>query len=109
VNPYLLPLKSPASSRLSDGGEMPLSIYPQCVFSVRRILSLVEGGQPERGGRANSQQSPVFSCRFDAPVFRASCFRHAISTTRLVRPAKYRGLDEHAYFDQGGTTPFVRA
>jgi len=42
-------------------------------------------------------------------VFRASCFRHAISTTRLVRPAKYRGLDEHAYFDQGGTTPFVRA
>ena len=28
---------------------------------------------------------------------------------RLVRPAKYRGLDEHAYFDQGGTTPFVRA
>jgi hypothetical protein len=26
-----------------------------------------------------------------------------------VRPAKYRGLDEHAYFDQGGTTPFVRA
>jgi hypothetical protein len=23
--------------------------------------------------------------------------------------AKYRGLDEHAYFDQGGTTPFVRA
>jgi len=42
-------------------------------------------------------------------VFRASCFRHAISTTRLVRPPKYRGLDEHAYFDQGGTTPFVRA
>jgi hypothetical protein len=28
---------------------------------------------------------------------------------RLVRPAKYRGLDERAYFDQGGTTPFVRA
>jgi hypothetical protein len=31
---------------------------------------------------------------------------------RLVRPAKYCGLgdvDEHAYFDQGGTTPFVRA
>jgi hypothetical protein len=28
---------------------------------------------------------------------------------RLVRPAKYRGLDERAYFDQGGITPFVRA
>lgn len=36
-------------------------------------------------------------------------FGHAISMARLVRPAKYRGLDEHAYFDQGGTTPFVRA
>jgi len=28
---------------------------------------------------------------------------------RLVRPAKYRGLDDDAYFDQGRTTPFVRA
>jgi hypothetical protein len=24
-------------------------------------------------------------------------------------PRKYRGLDEHAYFDHGGTTPFERA
>lgn len=34
---------------------------------------------------------------------------HAISMTRLVRPEKYGCLDEHAYFDQGGTTPFERA
>ena len=36
-------------------------------------------------------------------------FRHAIFMARPVRPAKYRSLDERAYFDQGGTTPFVRA
>ena len=26
-----------------------------------------------------------------------------------VEGEEYRGLDEHAYFDQGGTTPFARA
>jgi hypothetical protein len=30
-------------------------------------------------------------------------------TDEYVEVAEYRGLDEHAYFDQGGTTPFVRA
>jgi hypothetical protein len=30
-------------------------------------------------------------------------------TDEYVEVEEYRGLDEHAYFDQGGTTPFVRA
>jgi hypothetical protein len=30
-------------------------------------------------------------------------------TDEYVEVAEYSGLDEHAYFDQGGTTPFMRA
>jgi len=30
-------------------------------------------------------------------------------TDEYVEVEEYRGLDEHPYFDQGGTTPFVRA
>ena len=58
---------------------------------------------------ADSTAAAAFLQTRRSVVFRASCFRRAISTTRLVPAAKYRDLDEHAYFDQGGITPFVRA
>jgi len=63
-----------------------------------------------RGAKCPDSRTCPYTGRTDGP-WRSGLlrFRHAISMARLVRPAKYRGLDEHAYLDQGGITPFVRA
>ena len=54
----------------------------------------------------------VESCHSNLPeiAIRASDTRASADShlPALVRPAKYGGLDAR-YFDQGGTTPFVRA
>lgn len=78
------------------GRKMQMMIPPQTVSSnpAKKTIHL-------------PAPSPGFLC---LPLeFGTSSLHYAISMTRLVPPAKYHGLDEHAYFDQGGTTPFVRA
>ena len=104
----------------------PLAL-PNLLVSRHRAGTQINRPRPsERGGVSRStaaaalgiscghrQRKFSVACVFlqirRSVVFRACCLRHAISTTRLLRTAKYQGPDEHAHFDQGGTTPFVRA
>src|SRR5947208_8264103 len=59
--------------------------------SFRRFASACLEHRFQKNWSLSPEQVPcVFLQIRRSVVFRPSCFRHAISTTRLVRPAKYR-------------------